>query len=277
MANRTRVRLAGASVARMQIRMAPNVTEALARGRAVVALESTLIAHGLPRPGNLEMAERIEQRAAASGAQPATVASASTITAAKTRSDRVRTRSSAARTSARCARSSADCRCSSMRRATSPASRGRAPREGGSGSPNPHLCGAGVAFKLAWGVGQARSGAAKVSETFRRFLVEATALAALGTIADVVPLVGENRNLAHFGLGGLKQSELTGIKALIESAGLTPAEDARSGFFQLCWATGLLLAVLTVVRALADPEALRPVARVVQRAAQLAHPNAVHT
>lgn len=44
---------------------------------------------------------------------------------------------------------------------------------------------------------------------------------------------------------------------LIESAGLTPAEYARSGFFQLCWATGLLLAFLAVVRALADPAALR--------------------
>lgn len=44
---------------------------------------------------------------------------------------------------------------------------------------------------------------------------------------------------------------------LIESAGLTPAEYARSGFFQLCWATGQLLAFLAVVRALADPAALR--------------------
>ena len=60
-----------------------------------------------------------------------------------------------------------------------------------------------------------------VSESFREFLVEATALAALGTIADVVPLVGENRVLAHFGLGGLQQSKLTGIRALIESANLT--------------------------------------------------------
>src|SRR5205814_7170092 len=48
-----------------------------------------------------------------------------------------------------------------------------------------------------------------------------TALAALGTIADVVPLVGENRILAAFGLGGLKASKLVGIQALIESAGLT--------------------------------------------------------
>lgn len=44
---------------------------------------------------------------------------------------------------------------------------------------------------------------------------------------------------------------------LIQSAGLTPAEYARSGFFQLCWATGLLLAFLAFVRALADPSAWR--------------------
>src|SRR5688500_19507967 len=42
-----------------------------------------------------------------------------------------------------------------------------------------------------------------------------------GTIADVVPLVDENRILAAFGLGGLKASKLVGIQALIESAGLT--------------------------------------------------------
>jgi single-stranded-DNA-specific exonuclease len=86
--------------------------------------------------------------------------------------------------------------------------------------PNPHLCGAGVAFKLAWAVGKAVTGSAKVSEDFRNFLIDAMALAALGTIADVVPLVGENRILAHFGLGGLKASKLTGIRALIGSANL---------------------------------------------------------
>ncbi|QOV91298.1 single-stranded-DNA-specific exonuclease RecJ [Humisphaera borealis] len=92
---------------------------------------------------------------------------------------------------------------------------------GGAPYGNPHLCGAGVAFKLAWGIGLAMSGAAKVSEEFKAYLIDATALAALGTIADVVPLVGENRALAHFGLSGLKESNLTGIKALIASAGLT--------------------------------------------------------
>jgi single-stranded-DNA-specific exonuclease len=95
------------------------------------------------------------------------------------------------------------------------------PRLPGSTYPNPNLCGAGVAFKLAWGVGTAISGSSKVSAEFREFLIDATALAALGTIADVVPLVGENRVIAHWGLGGLKQSKLVGIQALIASAGLT--------------------------------------------------------
>ena len=90
--------------------------------------------------------------------------------------------------------------------------------------PNINLCGAGVAFKLAWGIGLAMSGANRVNDEFRAFLMEATALAALGTIADVVPLVGENRVLAHFGLSALKQSKLTGIQALIRSAGLDRAE-----------------------------------------------------
>jgi single-stranded-DNA-specific exonuclease len=87
--------------------------------------------------------------------------------------------------------------------------------------PNPHLCGAGVAFKLAWGIGKAVVGANRVGDTYRAFLLDATALAALGTIADVVPLVGENRVIAAFGLGGLQASKLTGIRALIESAQLT--------------------------------------------------------
>ncbi len=78
-----------------------------------------------------------------------------------------------------------------------------------------------MAFKLAWGIGLAMSGANRVDPGFREFLLNATALAALGTIADVVPLVGENRILAYFGLGGLKASKLSGIQALIASAGLT--------------------------------------------------------
>lgn len=86
--------------------------------------------------------------------------------------------------------------------------------------PNPHLCGAGVALKLAWGIGQAFSGASRVNDDLKSFLLEAIALAALGTIADVVPLVGENRVLTYFGLGSLKQTKLVGLRALIRSANL---------------------------------------------------------
>lgn len=52
----------------------PEVADALARGRPVVALESTLIAHGLPRPDNLAVARELECRVRAGGAVPATVA-----------------------------------------------------------------------------------------------------------------------------------------------------------------------------------------------------------
>ena len=43
---------------------------------------------------------------------------------------------------------------------------------------------------------------------------------------------------------------------VVDSAGLTPAEYARSGFFQLCWAAGLLMAFLALVRGLATADAL---------------------
>lgn len=52
----------------------PEIQEAIAAHRAVVALESTVIAHGLPRPQNLETAQRLEQIVRAEGATPATIA-----------------------------------------------------------------------------------------------------------------------------------------------------------------------------------------------------------
>jgi pseudouridine-5'-phosphate glycosidase len=54
--------------------VAPEVAAALAAGRAVVALESTLLAHGLPRPDNLAVAGRIEAAVRDAGAVPATIA-----------------------------------------------------------------------------------------------------------------------------------------------------------------------------------------------------------
>jgi pseudouridylate synthase len=56
------------------MRIAPEVAEAVAGGRPVVALESTLISHGLPRPRNLEVAHEVEAAVRAAGAVPATIA-----------------------------------------------------------------------------------------------------------------------------------------------------------------------------------------------------------
>ncbi len=86
--------------------------------------------------------------------------------------------------------------------------------------PNADLAGAGVAFKLAWHLACRMCGSARVDEPMRNFLLEATALAALGTIADVVPLLDENRVLAVYGLKGLAATEHPGLRALITSARL---------------------------------------------------------
>lgn len=58
----------------MDLTFHPEVREALDRRRPVVALESTLITHGLPRPANLETARMMEQAVRQGGAVPATVA-----------------------------------------------------------------------------------------------------------------------------------------------------------------------------------------------------------
>ena len=90
------------------------------------------------------------------------------------------------------------------------------PKLPGSTYPFRDLAGAGVAMKLAWAIGKALSGHDRVDEPFREFLIAATGMAALGTIADVVPLVGENHVLARFGLQALSVSDHPGIAALRE-------------------------------------------------------------
>ncbi|MBT3878123.1 MAG: single-stranded-DNA-specific exonuclease RecJ [Candidatus Scalindua sp.] len=96
--------------------------------------------------------------------------------------------------------------------------------------PFRELAGVGVAFMLAWALGQiaatrsdhstVRPQKKKVANEFKDFLMEAIGLAALGTIADVVPLKQENRILAKYGLSSLQNSGNPGIMALKEVAGL---------------------------------------------------------
>jgi len=90
------------------------------------------------------------------------------------------------------------------------------PRLPGHNYPFAGLCGAGVAFKLAWAICQRASQSKKVSEPMRNFLLSAVGLAAIGTIADVVPLLDENRILVHHGLKSLFSQPPLGIRKLLE-------------------------------------------------------------
>ncbi len=82
------------------------------------------------------------------------------------------------------------------------------------------LCGACVAFKLAWSLARRITGAKRVSAELREFLIEAMTFAAVGTIADVLPLVGENRVIAHYGLIRLARPANPGLEALLEVSGV---------------------------------------------------------
>jgi len=87
--------------------------------------------------------------------------------------------------------------------------------------PNPDSSGALVAFKLGWAVADLFKTGPKLSPQIRDFMLNATSLAAMGTIADVMELRGENRTLASFGLSLLSDPKLPGLAALIDSAELS--------------------------------------------------------
>lgn len=107
------------------------------------------------------------------------------------------------------------------------------PKRADSRYPDRELCGAGLAFKLAWQLGRAIAGQKKVNADFREFLVAAAGLAGLATITDVVPLALENRVLASRGLGGLHRSTNPGIRALLEAAGVDAKVDEHAAGFLL--------------------------------------------
>ncbi|NLW49870.1 MAG: single-stranded-DNA-specific exonuclease RecJ [Candidatus Brocadiaceae bacterium] len=83
-----------------------------------------------------------------------------------------------------------------------------------------YLAGVGVAFKLVWALGQQMSVGHRVSDEFRELMMESLSLVALGTVADVVPLLEENRVLAHFGLRALAAPSTPGLRALVAAGRL---------------------------------------------------------
>jgi single-stranded-DNA-specific exonuclease len=96
------------------------------------------------------------------------------------------------------------------------------PNQKGCDYPCKELCGAGVAFKVA------QSLFAKFKDELeqKRLIPSFLKMVAIATIADAVPLVGENRVIARLGLEGLRRPVNGGLKALMEVSGL--AETARA-------------------------------------------------
>ena len=94
------------------------------------------------------------------------------------------------------------------------------PRLPGHDYPVESPCGAGVAFKLAWALCQRASGAARVKPSLKNYLISAMGLAAIGTVADVVPLIDENRVIVRHGLNALHSQPFAGIAALCRVAAL---------------------------------------------------------
>ncbi len=98
------------------------------------------------------------------------------------------------------------------------------PRLPGSAQAFREFSGVGLAFKLCWALAEVLSKQKKVAPEFREFLLDAMGLAALGTIADSVPLVGENRVLAKHGLTALSNSTHPGILALKDISNLAGSD-----------------------------------------------------
>ena len=107
------------------------------------------------------------------------------------------------------------------------------PRLPGSEYPFGDLCGAAVAFKLAWAICQRLGDGRRASPQMKEFLLSAVGLAAIGTVSDVMPLLGENRVLVRFGLAGLPGRASVGLKALLDVSDKQPPLEAEDVAFAI--------------------------------------------
>jgi single-stranded-DNA-specific exonuclease len=92
--------------------------------------------------------------------------------------------------------------------------------------PEKFLCGAAIALKLAQAILERRDLASTREKTLPSFLK----MAAIATIADAVPLKGENRVIAALGLRELRRPAGVGLRALFAAAALDPAAKALTGY-----------------------------------------------
>ncbi len=138
------------------------------------------------------------------------------------------------------------------------------PNQPGCRYPDKNLCGVGVAFKLAQALLQTLGWPAP---KLRRILASFLKLVAIGTVADVVPLTGENRILVKHGLEGLSAVKNEGLRALLAVAGLSEGSAPSAGqvAFQVAPrinAAGRMATANAVIELLltADPERARSIA-----------------
>ncbi len=100
------------------------------------------------------------------------------------------------------------------------------PNRPGCGYPEKNLCGVGVAFKLVQALlGTMGWPAEKLHRTLESFLK----LVAIGTVADVVSLTGENRVIVKHGLDGLDKVKNPGLRALLDIAGFPEGTAPTAG------------------------------------------------
>jgi single-stranded-DNA-specific exonuclease len=92
--------------------------------------------------------------------------------------------------------------------------------------PCKHLCGAGVAFKLAQALLEAPAAFPRVDPQRARekLLPSFLKMLVIATVADAVPLLGENRVIASLGIDGLRRPVNVGLRALLAVAQLDPAK-----------------------------------------------------
>jgi single-stranded-DNA-specific exonuclease len=100
------------------------------------------------------------------------------------------------------------------------------PNQHGCTYPEKSLCGAAIALKLAQAILERQDGA----RTREKLLPSFLKMAAIATIADAVPLQGENRVIAAIGLRELRRPVGTGLRALFSAAQLDPASRPLTGF-----------------------------------------------
>jgi single-stranded-DNA-specific exonuclease len=103
------------------------------------------------------------------------------------------------------------------------------PRLPGGSYPFGDLCGAGVAFKLAWQICKGFGDGKKASPHLRDFLTRAINLVALATVADVVPLEDENRIFVRHGLRGMAAEPSVGLRALMQVSGVLGKSRLNAG------------------------------------------------